>query len=348
MAAARPAPLLPVSTVVIDTNVLWAGHALNAQAIRELVALKEKARIVVPDAVALELTRHLTEEDGRAQAQLKNALRSRETAGIDVAGWRSLTDLYWDGKVRQLILTFAATILPHPDVSHEDLVLRDLMKSPPFKTSGAGYRDALIWATVCEQASDRGLTVLVTNNSKDFGQGAPARTLMWDVPDGARLYVVSTVNELKDLIAGAPVKTEYYRNTRPPIPWSALQSSVEDAMPLYSDVDNVRIGRQVRVAAVMEDVAGWGEVWEVNEYEADDGLGYFSIVVVAEVYMTADLPREQLGHLDTDIGVSLEDTESEAHLNFQREVHVALDVSYRLDNRDVAGVTLIGVRYHED
>lgn len=47
------------------------------------------------------------------------------------------------------------------------MVQRSIRGSKPFRTSGVGYRDALIWQTVLEQAKSTDV-VFVSGNSKDF------------------------------------------------------------------------------------------------------------------------------------------------------------------------------------
>lgn len=61
-------------------------------------------------------------------------------------------------------------ILSHPAVSHADLVERAISKRKPFKESGSGYRDALIWETILEVLGweEEPSIVFVTKNRKDF------------------------------------------------------------------------------------------------------------------------------------------------------------------------------------
>jgi hypothetical protein len=62
-----------------------------------------------------------------------------------------------------------AKYLNYPRTSHADLVRRELEGTKPFKENGAGYRDALIWETVLELASDGDDPVaFISENKKDF------------------------------------------------------------------------------------------------------------------------------------------------------------------------------------
>ena len=65
-----------------------------------------------------------------------------------------------------------ATILPYPEIPHEQLVQRALMRKKPFSESGAGYRDALIWEGVKALIpNETAQVVLVTGNTRDFSDG---------------------------------------------------------------------------------------------------------------------------------------------------------------------------------
>ena len=62
------------------------------------------------------------------------------------------------------------SVLEYPNTSHELLVKRASARRKPFKESGSGYRDSLIWETTLNLASKVEADVaLISNNSRDFG-----------------------------------------------------------------------------------------------------------------------------------------------------------------------------------
>lgn len=73
-----------------------------------------------------------------------------------------------------LLAQVGITIEPFPDVSHQDVVQRDLDRRRPFralsKGGSTGYRDALIWESFIEIAVRHpdDPIVFVTNNSEDY------------------------------------------------------------------------------------------------------------------------------------------------------------------------------------
>ncbi len=56
----------------------------------------------------------------------------------------------------------------YPSVSHEDLVRMALERQRPFTDDGAGYRDALIWETVCQVAQNSTEPVAFITADGDF------------------------------------------------------------------------------------------------------------------------------------------------------------------------------------
>lgn len=60
-------------------------------------------------------------------------------------------------------------ITPYKDVKHENIVFKAIKKQKPFKQSGDGYRDALIWECIKKLANEEKKTVVfITGNSSDF------------------------------------------------------------------------------------------------------------------------------------------------------------------------------------
>ena len=80
------------------------------------------------------------------------------------------------GKYRQKLqhaIEQVGSVLPYPEVTHEELVRRDLSRRKPFSETGKGYRDALIWHSILGLAEGRSddQVIVVTGNTTDFGKG---------------------------------------------------------------------------------------------------------------------------------------------------------------------------------
>lgn len=62
--------------------------------------------------------------------------------------------------------------LPMPQVSHDAVVTRELLRRKPFSPKGTGYRDYLIWLSLLEYAKANPDPIhFITGNTKDFAEG---------------------------------------------------------------------------------------------------------------------------------------------------------------------------------
>lgn len=70
---------------------------------------------------------------------------------------------------KDLLKQVDAKIYSYPNISHEQVVRRELLRKKPFNETGKGYRDYLIWRTVLEIAKESDEPIaLITKNTKDF------------------------------------------------------------------------------------------------------------------------------------------------------------------------------------
>lgn len=96
---------------------------------------------------------------------------------------------------------YSATILPIPQVPHNQLLSRDLNRKKPFSESGKGYRDALIWYSILDYAkSNKGEIVFISSNTNDFSN---AEKVDWHA---------DLLKDIKEL-SNKSVKLTYYSNT---------------------------------------------------------------------------------------------------------------------------------------
>jgi hypothetical protein len=117
---------------------------------------------------------------------------------FDAAEWRALfTDRLQDRHI---------DVVTRASPSHDALLQRDLARLPPFKESGEGYRDALIWLTFLQWISETEVTsqdelYFVSNNTRQFADGARK--------DGPlHKYLQIEVREVVDVNAGLLTKLE--------------------------------------------------------------------------------------------------------------------------------------------
>lgn len=189
--------------IVLDTTAIRADYHLHSptsltflNGLRLIPATLCVPEVVVDEAIngfRADLARAL-EESGRTQRELGRILGEQSAPGTSSDFVESRTEEYRKALLAK-VASVGGEVLPYPKIEHRKLVRRDLERRRPFRESGVGYRDALIWETV------RSLTwgghervVFVSGNVKDFGDGPLVHEdLRSDVQNPQRLTLVRSI-----------------------------------------------------------------------------------------------------------------------------------------------------------
>jgi predicted nucleic acid-binding protein len=162
--------------VILDANAIIRDYWLEGRATRRLLSQVEdvegdEVTVLVPEVVLLEVVKHY-------RGDLQKAAEALNAADNKAA--RVLPDLQrsvpvnLDAKVREYEqhlrgrLGDAGVRIVSPQTSHGEMAARAVGRHKPFKSSGAGYQDALIWEVVRESARENNVA-LISNNHTDFG-----------------------------------------------------------------------------------------------------------------------------------------------------------------------------------
>ena len=164
--------------VVIDTNVFVQDFFMSRPHFQILLreAARENLDLVLPKMVveeAIAVFKRRLKED---LAKLDTVTRSlsRLHVPLSVETHPDQAALAYELNLR--LQASAAEIADFPAVPHAEVVRRAIDRRKPFKEDGRGYRDTLLWYTVLE-AAERGPTVLITANSRDFARDAEGNEL---------------------------------------------------------------------------------------------------------------------------------------------------------------------------
>ncbi|GMV19756.1 MAG: hypothetical protein AMXMBFR56_79800 [Polyangiaceae bacterium] len=163
--------------VVLDANVFCADYHLAGSAFRVFLDSLRRLdlRCRVPEVVLEEVLARRKRELDEIARQVKKSNRSwRRITGTSLGGpTADELDANSEEYARVLARAFQEhdiVVVPYPEVSHDFLVKKAVQRRKPFKQSGDGYRDALIWASVVSLAQQhREPLAFVTNNKSDFG-----------------------------------------------------------------------------------------------------------------------------------------------------------------------------------
>lgn len=164
--------------VVLDANVFCADYRLRGGAFQVFLdgLVKIGARCCVPDVVLDEVLEMHRKHLADASAKLRRANHSwLQLTGVHLTAPPTEDDFAACAKeyreyLAEIFENYGIDTLPYPEISHRTLVGRALNRRKPFRDSGVGYRDSLIWATLVSlRKAEYGLIAFVSSNSKDFG-----------------------------------------------------------------------------------------------------------------------------------------------------------------------------------
>lgn len=184
-----------VKFIVLDANAFIADYWFRSPSfvlLRDFLG-KSDTVLVVPRIVIEEVINHHKEEVDRLVTSVHSANRTASRLLRNYGGekWPEAIqkcngeDSYENFLTSQLN-ALKARIPEYADIPHSRIVGRDLRRRRPFQESGKGYRDTLLWESVAKDAVEKGaLTVLVTKNTRDFGDpdGKLHTDLMSDIWD---------------------------------------------------------------------------------------------------------------------------------------------------------------------
>jgi hypothetical protein len=174
---------------IIDTTATQPSPQLAGAIWDQLEAVSSKGVVEVffPEVVVQETVRHYQRSSRKRISEAIRALRDSLAVLGDLIDWppldvRSLREQatvraeLFDSEIRRMIEKRGWRIRPLPRTAHADLLAWTIADRLPFRETGEGYRDALIWCTVLELATrvrpPSELLVFISDNTRDFGSPA--------------------------------------------------------------------------------------------------------------------------------------------------------------------------------
>lgn len=350
--------------VVLDTNIFVANfHPSNAFKLLLEGSRSGQIVVIVPDLVIREAVNKYREQLSgklRELEKVASALR-RFDVHVDVPSRdeAEARALRYQRDLRRSLRDAGAVIPDLPDVSHNKLLQRALDRRKPFKERDAGYRDALLWETVLDQAK-QGTTVLCTMNTRDFAQAeSPDRLAAELTADvlAANLEesAVTLSSDLGALVAAVVdveiAASEEVERALPRL-LPDLERQVEAALYDY-DFDNRELGSVTNSKLVDRDAD-----FEVDHAEVIDAqlvaafhLGHVAVnqvQVLSEdallVTMTCDID----GDLDIELEIDGHDSDGWRRVmrsdTVTRTLAVSVDATFLRHDQAFVEVTVRGAR----
>ena len=164
--------------------------------------------LAVSEITVLELQRQAIERAASYLASVTEQTKKVRAHLLDAPDPQALRTLDYAERLRERLVHAGVDIVPLPAVTHARLLELDLAARRPFRRSGTGYRDALIWHSFLEWASSlkprfADAVQFVSANKADFGDDKETglhQDLVGDVPRGISVEYVEKLSPVIDRV----------------------------------------------------------------------------------------------------------------------------------------------------
>ena len=200
----------------MDTNIYQANFSLTSTRWEALAAYLNKTNgwLVIPYVVKHELIANYRADLKKAITLLKDSVRNFKNVAITTE-YEIVVNIIdrIEGRNNEKLDTESESYLTHikqtignvkleelPQIDLKSVVDRGLRKEKPFKQSGEGLKDTILWESLLAYCRDENIksVIFVSSNSKDFGNGKLLENLQEQVD---RIGVkVHYYNSLEDFI----------------------------------------------------------------------------------------------------------------------------------------------------
>ena len=201
--------------VILDSNIICQDFHMSGTSFRVFFDGLDAipARLLVPEVVVDEVVNRYAEDlcESVRNVEKANAVLNR-VAGVDIVKTPEIKCAAERSKYRGYLLKkltdMGGEILAYPQVSHKDVVARDLSRKKPFTREGKGYRDYLIWETIRKQTySGDKLVAFVSNDVSGFAlDSAIDPELKSAVGPGTDLQLYTNLKEFNEIYVNPKLK----------------------------------------------------------------------------------------------------------------------------------------------
>jgi predicted nucleic acid-binding protein len=271
--------------LILDTNVFVQDFRMEGNAFDALLSNYSAVadKILIPNIVYQETLNKYAERTADAITSYKKACKKLHTLvgpeveEPEIEDVEILTDAY-KRHIDSQLDSVQHEIVDYPDVSHEHIAQKAIKRQKPFKKSGEGYRDTIIWETILETLRNDSECeiIFVSNNTSDFWAGENlADELIEELSKNGispqRVEIYKTVKDVVDVLLLSHLQTlallkDQINNGS--VPGFDLEDWIADQ--LFNLIDPYDVGNLI--AGIDEDEATveLSEVYEVSSIQANE------------------------------------------------------------------------------
>lgn len=252
-------------TIFVDTTTVTNNPGLDSAEWLRLLSLSrlELVHLIVPKIVLMEAGRqwqeHLNSQLEKLKGSQLEIRKSLQLLGIAPLDYEENEQLWGrDDYVRTMsrqLRRNGAAVVEVPEVPTRELIEQDLEAKKPFKRSGEGLRDAIIWESLrLTAAKSQQPIYFVSNNTRDYcnSKGFLHEDLLETLDSPEKVLHVKTLKNL--------FKLDSFSQFEPHL--QVLDAGIDED-DIYELIENIladRVGRDViELAGIDLESRGWGD-----------------------------------------------------------------------------------------
>ena len=217
--------------ILLDTNILLMDLTFSKPeqgALRNYLSMTN-SKLILPEIVKSEVYKNIASTSAGEVRTIKR-LYSKRMGILETFPTREEIELVLRNKFESILNRLSVKSITYGDLSLETLINKSLKETPPFKSEGRGFRDALIWHSLLKhlEGSIEAQVAFITNNSLDFGKEELKPELKKELAELGYEDRVMYFNSLSEFLT-------IYSETIEFISYDFIYSAVEDEVNLFAD-----------------------------------------------------------------------------------------------------------------
>ncbi|MHB8279718.1 MAG: PIN domain-containing protein [Candidatus Humimicrobiaceae bacterium] len=158
--------------IVLDANVIvvkdWFLKSPKIELLKKFLNLTD-SKLIIPKIISCEVLNKYKELISKKKFEIDEINILLEPSKQLYLNIEEIF-LNYKSALGERFITLKVEEPDYPNITHEDIIARDLARRRPFQESGKGYRDTLFWETILRKIVNSDTkTYLISENYKDFG-----------------------------------------------------------------------------------------------------------------------------------------------------------------------------------
>lgn len=160
--------------VLLDTNIYMMDLTFSKpeqEALKNYLSMTN-SRLLLPEIISDEVYKNIETSAMKELRKIRGLYAAKVGLIPDTVNVEQVNSALKE-KFERLVKEMQVLSIDNKNIDLQKLVNKSLSETPPFKSQGRGFRDALIWESLLKYLNSTLETqvAFITNNSSDFGSG---------------------------------------------------------------------------------------------------------------------------------------------------------------------------------